>query len=77
MSELKFEIKNNPTSEEQKIIRDGIIGFNQSIINDKPNCFNIFLSKTKISLVGQLFTSIRMRYIVPAVETSGFCSKIV
>ena len=26
MNELKFEVKNNPTSEEQKIIRDGIIG---------------------------------------------------
>ena len=47
MSELKFEIKDNPGSEEQKIIRDGIIGFNQSIINDKPNCFNIFIKQNE------------------------------
>ena len=47
MSELKFEIKDNPSSEEQKIIRDGIIGFNQSIINDKPNCFNIFVKQNE------------------------------
>lgn len=45
MSELAFEIKNNPSSEEQKIIREGIVGFNQSIINDKPNCFNIFVKQ--------------------------------
>lgn len=54
MSELKFEIKDNPTSEEQKIIRDGIIGFNQSIINDKPNCFNIFVKKNENIIAGAI-----------------------
>lgn len=43
MHDLTFEIKDNPNLDEQSIIRDGIVGFNQSIINDKPSCFNIFV----------------------------------
>lgn len=54
MSELKYETKDNPTSEEQKIIRDGIIGFNQSVINDKPNCFNIFVKQNENIIGGAI-----------------------
>jgi ribosomal protein S18 acetylase RimI-like enzyme len=54
MNELKFETKDNPTSEEQKIIRDGIIGFNQSIINDKPKCFNIFVKQNENIIGGAI-----------------------
>ena len=54
MSELKFEIKNNPSSEEQKVIRDGIVAFNQSIINDKHTCFNICVKDKKNIIAGAI-----------------------
>ena len=43
MIELNFEVQDDPSPENQKIIRDGIVGFNASIINDKPKCFTIFV----------------------------------
>ncbi|MBT6539175.1 MAG: GNAT family N-acetyltransferase [Francisellaceae bacterium] len=54
MSTLNFEVKNNPSPEEQKIIRDGIIGFNQSIINDKPNCINIVVKEDENIIGGAI-----------------------
>lgn len=51
MDNLDFEVDLNPKSDEQSKIRDGIISFNQSIINDKPICFNIYVRQNK-SIVG-------------------------
>ncbi len=54
MNELKFTIKSNPSSEEQRVIRDGIIEFNQSIISDKPSCFNIFVKDNENVIGGAI-----------------------
>jgi|SaaInlStandDraft_5_1057022.scaffolds.fasta_scaffold55739_2 N-acetylglutamate synthase-like GNAT family acetyltransferase len=45
MGELTFNLNLNPTPEGQKVIREGIINFNQSIINDKPGCFTVSVKK--------------------------------
>ena len=54
MNELKFEVKTNPDSEEQKIIRNGIIEFNESIIKDKHECFNIIVKNNENIIAGAI-----------------------
>ena len=60
MENIKYELKNTPDAEEQKVIRDGIVTFNQSIINDKHTCFNICVKHKENIIAGGIFTNIKM-----------------
>ena len=54
MENIKFELKNTPDAEEQKVIRDGIVTFNQSIINDKHTSFNICVKDKENIVAGAI-----------------------
>ena len=54
MASIKFELKHTPDAEEQKIIRDGIVAFNQAIINDKHTRFNICVKDKENIIAGAI-----------------------
>ena len=54
MESIKFELKHTPDAEEQKVIRDGIVTFNQAIINDKHTSFNICVKDKETIIAGAI-----------------------
>ena len=69
MNNLKYELKKNPDIKIQKIIREEINNFNDSIINDKPHCFNIYVKDNKDLIGGAIVFNKISKFFV---DTYGF-----
>lgn len=51
MSNIEYAILQNPTQEEDKILRDGIVSFNREVLQEKGTHFNVF-AKDNEQVVG-------------------------
>lgn len=51
MSIIEYFIENNPDSSDDKVIRDGIVDFNNQIINEKATHFSVF-AKCNTQIMG-------------------------
>tara|TARA_R110000868_G_scaffold408330_1_gene691343 strand:+ start:1112 stop:1537 length:426 start_codon:yes stop_codon:yes gene_type:complete len=83
MNNLKYELKKNPDIKIQKIIREEINNFNDSIINDKPHCFNIYVKDNKDLIGGAIVFKYKDAFYVDVIWISekfrhkGIGSKIM
>ena len=51
MKKIQYSVDHNPSPENDKVIRDGIVDFNHSIINEKATHFSVF-AKDKEKIIG-------------------------
>lgn len=83
MCSFKYEIDKEPNQKETKVLRDGIINFNQSIIDDKPESFNIYVKEKNEIIAGAIVYKHRDAFYLDVLWCSessrgkGFGSKII
>lgn len=51
MNSIEYSIENNPAASDDKVIRDGIVNFNDHIIKEKASHFSIF-AKNDTQIIG-------------------------